>query len=95
MEENKSQQNLVRVIVLLAGLIFVALLTVGVIQTFVHNSLREKQRNLASQNQSVLDQTKKTEDEISIRESEEYLDEFYEQENEYGNEGDVIIKPNK
>jgi len=93
MEENKSQQLLIKIIVLFAGLIFAALLVVGIIQTFVHNSLLARQQALALQNQNIVQQTEEVDKEIEIREGEDYLDELYEQENEYGNEGDVIIKP--
>lgn len=94
MEENKSQQQLVKIIVWFAGLIFFGLLIVGIVQTFIHNSLIARQRALEAQNQNILQQTEEVDEEIEIREGDDYLDELYEQENEYGNEGDVIIKPN-
>lgn len=94
MEENKSQQQLIKIIVWFAGLIFVVLLIVGIVQTFIHNSLIARQSALEAQNQEILQQTEQVNDEIEVREGDDYLDELYEQENEYGDEGDVIIKPN-
>lgn len=93
MEETKSQKNLIKVIILLAGLIFVGLLCVGIVQTIIHNNLLAKQQALATQNQTILEDTQTAKDEIDIRESDDYIDDFYEQENGYGNEGDIIITP--
>lgn len=93
MEENKSQQQLIKIIVWFAGLIFAALLVVGIIQTFVHNSLVAKQRELEARNQNILQSTEQVNEEIAVREGDDYIDELFEQENGYGNEGDVIIKP--
>ena len=89
----KSQQTLIKIIMLFAALIFVALLSVGIIQTFVHNGLLAKSTELQTQNEQVLQDTSEVEEEIEIRESNEFNDDYLEQEEGYGNDGDIIIAP--
>lgn len=77
---------------LFAAIIFVILLSVGIIQTFVHNGLLARSEQLSQQNEQILQDTKEVQEEIDIRESNEYLDDYLEQEQGYGQDGEVIIK---
>lgn len=93
MEQSNSQNALIKVIFVLASIILLGLLSVGVVQTFVHNGLIAKQAELEAQNATIEQDIETAQEEIDIRESNEYLDDFLEQEQGYGNDGEVIYQP--
>lgn len=91
MEEKTQQTTLIKVIALLATLILATLLIVGVVQTFIHNGLIAKNNELLAQNEQIEQAIDQTQEEIDIRNSNDYLDDYLEQEEGYGNEGDIIV----
>jgi cell division protein FtsB len=91
----KTQQILIKIVFALATAILLALLCTGIIQTFSHKSLLAKNAQLNSQNQQILQDIEQVEKEIEIRESNEYLDDYLQQEKGYGKPGDIIINPTK
>jgi cell division protein FtsB len=91
----KTQQILIKIVFALATTILLALLCTGIIQTFSHKSLLAKNAQLNSQNQQILQDIEQVEKEIEIRESNEYLDDYLQQEKGYGKPGDIIINPTK
>lgn len=91
MEEKTQQSLLIKVIFFLASLILATLVVVGIVQTIVHNNLLVKNNELLAQNEQIEQAIDETQEEIDIRNSNDYLDDYLEQEEGYGNEGDIII----
>ena len=90
MAEEKNKQ-LIKVIVILVSILFLILVTIALIQTFTIKGLENKLSNIENNNQATLEQIEKTENEITIRETEDYIDEYLEKEG-YGKDGEVILK---
>ena len=90
MVEEKNKQ-LIKVIVILVSILFLILVTIALIQTFTIKGLENKLSNIENNNQATLEQIEKTENEITIRETEDYIDEYLEKEG-YGKDGEVILK---
>ena len=90
MAEEKNQQ-LIKFIVILIAVIFFTMLTVALVQTFVIKNMEDKLNLLQDNNQSVIEQNEEVENEIEIRNSEDFIDEFLEKEG-YGKDGEVILQ---
>ena len=93
MEENKSQQTLIKIIALFAGFIFLVLLVTGIIQTTIHNNLITQSQELNARNEQTLQDINDVDNEITIKNGDEYLDDYLEQEEGYGENGEIIITP--
>lgn len=94
MTEEKNTQ-LIKVIVILVTIIFCALITIALIQTFTIKKLEKNLDNIQIQNEVVLDKIEETQNEIDIRENPETKDEYANEVLEkdgYGQDGEVIYK---
>lgn len=78
--------------VVLAILAVAILLVVAITQTAILNNLKQKQNALNAQNNQIEQNISEIDKEISVRENQEFTDDYLEQENNYGNKGDVILK---
>lgn len=78
--------------VVLAILAVAILLVVAITQTAILNNLKQKQNALNAQNNQIEQDISEIDKEISVRENQEFTDDYLEQENNYGNKGDVILK---
>ena len=90
MAEEKTKQ-LIKCIVILVAVIFCTMFTVAIVQTFVIKNLENKLTTLEQNNEIIIQQNEDVEDEIEIRQSEDFIDEFLEKDG-YGHEGEVILK---
>lgn len=93
MEKERKDNQLIKLVIILIAILFFVLITIAVIQTFAISNLEGKLKDIKDENTQTLKQIDKTEQEIEIRESAEYVDEFLEKEG-YGKEGEIIIKKN-
>lgn len=78
--------------VVLAILAVAILLVVAITQTAILNNLKQKQNALNAQNNQIEQDISEIDKEIAVRENQEFTDDYLEQENNYGNKGDVILK---
>lgn len=91
MPEEKQNKQLIKLVIILVAVLFFAMITTGIVQTFVLKGLNNKQSDLIQKNQQTLEQIQDTEDEIAIRESDDFADASLKKDG-YGNKDDIIIK---
>ncbi len=90
MQEGKTK--FIKTTIILAILLVAILLIIAISQTFALKNLQKKSNSLQAKNDQIEQNISNIEKEIEIRETEDFTNDYLEQEEGYGNEKDVIIK---
>ena len=87
----KERKKLKKLIIIFSTILGCLLLT-AIIQTFVLNSKQAQLNNLVTENSYLSQQEKDLKDQSDYKESQEYQDEYWKNENGYGQDGDKKIE---
>ncbi len=90
MQEGKTK--FIKTTIILAILLVAILLIIAISQTFALKNLQKKSNSLQAKNNQIEQNISNIEKEIEIRETEDFTNDYLEQEEGYGNEKDVILK---
>lgn len=92
MEEKNKRKFKIMFIVMSA--VLCCFFIVGVVQTFILKSKQINLNNLKTENLELEQEYNKTKDEYEYKSDENYQNEYWENEEGYGEEGDKIIEIN-
>ena len=87
-------KSLAKTLIILATVLLIALLIIGIVQSFQITALKNQAIIAKEKSDDMADKLQSVEEEIAYKESENYYRDYYEQEEGYGKEGDIIYKQN-
>ena len=85
-------KSLAKTLLILSSVVLIALLIIGIVQSFQISALRNQANIVSQKAQEMQTKLEEVDKEIEYRESEEYYKDYYEQEKKYGEEGDKIYQ---
>ena len=91
MENERTKKNF-KVMLVCMSIVICCFLLTGIVLTFV---LKSKQGNLAAtnnQNTQLEQEYKELKDQQDYKDSDQYADDYYQYEEGYGNDGDIVIE---
>ena len=85
-------KSLIKTLFILAILLLSSLLVIGIVQSFQISSMRHQEEVAIQRAEDMQNKLNGVEEEIAYKESQDYYRDYYELEEKYGKDGDVIYE---
>ncbi len=85
-------KSLIKTLFILAIILLSSLLVIGIVQSFQISSMRHQEEVAIQRAEDMQNKLNGVEEEIAYKESQDYYRDYYELEEKYGKDGDVIYE---